>query len=805
VLDRAQGVELLGSLDGSGYRSGAALVRRADGQMVQLGPLMYALLDTVDGRRDTLELSEALRERLGRACDEEHVVRLAEKLAAQGLLAGSEHNAPPRRNPLLALRFKLLVTNPRVTRWASAPFTFLFRPGIVSMVVATFAAVLWFVLFRKGLASATAEAFDRPGLLLLVFALAVASAAFHELGHAAACRYGGATPGGMGVGIYIVWPAFYTDVTDAYRLSRRARLRVDLGGIYFNALVAVVTLGAWLLLRVDALLLLVGLQLLIMVKNLSPVIRSDGYHILADATGVPDLYAHIGPTLRGLVPWRRKHPSALTGKARVFVTIWVLVVVPVLLALMVGAVLLLPRMLTTAWDSGLRIAATMPREGTEGVAADALRLVALTLPVLGSMIVAQRLLRMATDRARAWSAGRPVRRSALVAFASLAAVGAAWAWWPSGQYEAIRPTDHATLPGLTQVITRPQHVARPRPVLTSFRLRPGPHLAIAAIPVGGATPSHPAFFLVPGKNGEPAVALVSTSSPDPATTSAPGPAATTTTTAAAATTTAAQPTPPAPQQVQAAAFPFRLPDPPRPGDSQALAVNTTDRGVTYDIAYSLVTVSGGSAVTNTNSAYAYASCKACTTVAVSFQVVLVVGQSRTIAPINIAAALNSNCPACLTTAVADQIVVTLKSKPTPELVDRIQTALQRLDAIRSLGADAAPAAIASQVDAVQQQVDDVLTSSGQLASPPPTTTAATAAATTTVPTSLSTSTTMSTTQQAVTIPSTTSSSTTTAPSATTTEPTTTAPATSTETGTTTTTPSTSSTTTAPATTTTTAG
>ena len=34
------------------------------------------------------------------------------------------------------------------------------------------------------------------------------------------------------------------------------------------------------------------------VKNLSPVIRADGYHILSDATGVPDLYAHMGPTLQ---------------------------------------------------------------------------------------------------------------------------------------------------------------------------------------------------------------------------------------------------------------------------------------------------------------------------------------------------------------------------------------------------------------------------------------------------------------------------------------------------------------------------
>src|ERR1041385_5076461 len=99
-------------------------------------------------------------------------------------------------------------------------------------------------------------------------------------------------PAGMGAGIYMVWPAFYTDVTDAYRLPRRDRLRVDFGGLYFNAVGGVATMGAWLALRAHALLLLIGLQLLLMVKQLSPVIRADGYHILADATGIPDLYSH---------------------------------------------------------------------------------------------------------------------------------------------------------------------------------------------------------------------------------------------------------------------------------------------------------------------------------------------------------------------------------------------------------------------------------------------------------------------------------------------------------------------------------
>ena len=99
ALARAEGLELLGDVSGSGYKEGAALVRRADGQMVQLGPLMYALLEEIDGERDPAALADAMSERLGRRLEAEHVAEIAEKLAEQGLLAGTEENAPPRLEP----------------------------------------------------------------------------------------------------------------------------------------------------------------------------------------------------------------------------------------------------------------------------------------------------------------------------------------------------------------------------------------------------------------------------------------------------------------------------------------------------------------------------------------------------------------------------------------------------------------------------------------------------------------------------------------------------------------------------------
>ena len=295
------------------------------------------------------------------------------------------------------------------------------------------------------------------------------------------------------------------------------------------------------------------------------------------------------------------------------------------------------------------------------------------------------------------------------------------------------------------------------------------------------------MFVIAGEDGQPAVAILSGTTPTTTpstTTDTTSPTTVTNTTTAASGTSA--PT------VQATAFAFKLPSKPGPGDSQALSVNTTNGAVKYNVAYSLVTVRDGAPVTNKNSAFAFANCSGCTTVAVSFQIVLIVGQSDRIAPINAAGALNVNCPACMTTAIADQIVVTLRSLPSQDLVQKLQDALKQLDAISTLGANGTPAAVAAVVAKVQKQIDTELADSGLLANPPPTTTAAT---TTTRTATTPTTTAASTTAPAATAPTTTSPSTTSSSTTTATRPTTTATTTTTPAATTT--AATTGTTTAP--------
>src|SRR5688500_13889291 len=356
VLSRASGVELLGEIPGSGYRRPPALARRGDGQVVTLTPLLQQVMLAVDGERTVAEVAAQVSESSGRLVQPDDVRQLVDaSLRPLGLLRRADGTEPElrRSDPLLGLSLRRTVTDPAVTRRLTAPFAVLFSPLVVVPVVLAFGVVAGWVLFSEGPAAATAQAFANPALFLAVVVITVLSAGFHEFGHAAAARYGGSTPGAMGVGFYLFWPAFYTDVTDSNRLGRAGRVRTALGGLYFNALVVLVAFALWWASGWHAVLLIVAGQVLQMVRQLAPLLRFDGYHVLADLTGVPDLYQRMGPIMTGLLPgrWRQPEATALKTWARVVVVAWVLLVVPLMAASLLLLVLALPRVLATAWQS----------------------------------------------------------------------------------------------------------------------------------------------------------------------------------------------------------------------------------------------------------------------------------------------------------------------------------------------------------------------------------------------------------------------------------------------------------------------
>lgn len=649
----AAGVELLGTSRGSGYRRPPALVRRADGQIVQVTPTAYALLELVDGRRDADALAERLSPLIGKAVDPAQVNTLLDrKLRPLGLLtatggAADDEPEPVKANPLLALRCRYVVTDAERTDRITRPFTGLFRPVVMAVIVAAFLATSGWLWFDHGLAQAARHVLYEPALLLTVFALTVLSAGFHELGHAAACRYGGATPGVMGAGLYLVFPAFYTDVSNSYRLERRDRLRVDLGGLYFNAVFAVAAFLAWRVTGWEALLVVIPLQQLQMLKQLPPFIRLDGYHILADLTGVPDLFGRVKPTLLGVLPtnWGKPENRILKPWVRVVVTVWVLAVVPVLLLTLLVMIVTFPRLVATVWDSaGLQwgdLAGRWRAGDAVRTVLGGISMVALVLPLFSVSYLITRVVRRTTRRAWQGTEGNPPLRFAAVAAAVGLLLVAAASWWPTeDRYRPISLDDRGTVAELAHAVSTRQPAASP---------------AVPAAAAGSDVAAAAGSDAVPTAVNPPLIVVEI----DPSTLTVPLP--------------------------DLPYFEFGLPEVPREDDNQALALNRTDGTVVNVGSSELVWVLDG-VVDQVNEAWALTNCRNCATQAVAFQVILVIGQADVVSPQNLAVAVNGNCASCVANAIAQQLVLTLDSVPSDDELEALAAVWERVEAtILSLG------------------------------------------------------------------------------------------------------------------------
>lgn len=447
---------MIGEYEDSGFKEPPYLVRRPDGQVVQMSKLLYSVAEAVDGQSDYDRIAERASQAVGKQLNAEQAKFLVEKkLRPLGVLANPDGSTPrlKRVDPMLALNFRAALVPESVVHSITVVFRPLFWPPVVVTVLAAVAALDAYVFFLHGIAQATRQLLYQPLLMLLVLALIILSAAFHECGHATACAYGGAKPGVLGAGIYMVWPAFYSDVTDAYRLGKGGRLRTDLGGVYFNLIFMLATAGVYFWTHYEPLLVVIGLQNFEIVHQFLPFLRLDGYYVVADLTGVPDIFGRVKPVLHSLVPGEEpeKAVTELKGWVRVAVTIWVLITVPLVLFIYAILILNAPRILATAWRSlslQLNNAGQAAGHGAWLLAVvDGLQALLLLLPVVGLVYTLFMTGRKVAVAVAEKTEGRPAMRAGAVTVASLLAVLVVWTWLPHQNppnYVPISKTERGT-------------------------------------------------------------------------------------------------------------------------------------------------------------------------------------------------------------------------------------------------------------------------------------------------------------------------------------------------------------------------
>lgn len=196
------------------------------------------------------------------------------------------------------LFFRLPLVRPdkwleRSLSWVAPFYT---RQFFVATLIALVVGVIEIARQWERFVATLVDTFSLQGAIGVGLALMVAKT-LHELGHAFTAKRMGCRVPVMGVAFLVLWPLAYTDVNDAWKLKQRQqRLAVGAAGIGVELALAAWATLAWAflpdgVLRGMAFLLATTTWVATLAVNSSPFLRFDGYFLLSDALGMPNLHS----------------------------------------------------------------------------------------------------------------------------------------------------------------------------------------------------------------------------------------------------------------------------------------------------------------------------------------------------------------------------------------------------------------------------------------------------------------------------------------------------------------------------------
>lgn len=289
----------------------------------------YAILRLADGTRTVQEIyDQCSRQFASRFISPEALVRFLAEAKRRRLVIGtgidqsatapanSNRSDPPamhrpRWQCLLAVRF------PGIQPDRCLDF---FYPAIRWLFSATAMAVYWLLVITAAaiavvnwaeIGNSIAAAFASRGLHTLIQLVVVISLVkiIHELAHAATCKAFGANCRELGVMLLLGVPCLYCDVSDAWLIPQRfKRVLVSAAGMIAELGIAALATLLWMgtgdvAMREWCLVVMVVCSVSTVIVNGNPLMRYDGYFILSDLVGIPNLAATASASFRRLGRW----------------------------------------------------------------------------------------------------------------------------------------------------------------------------------------------------------------------------------------------------------------------------------------------------------------------------------------------------------------------------------------------------------------------------------------------------------------------------------------------------------------------
>lgn len=288
------------------------LQNHSTGKFHRFTPVANLIIGLMDGKRTVQEIWDLGCVRLGDdAPSQDEVIKLLSDLHKADVL---QSDAPPdihelhqRRKQHNRARWKQYIGNPLSLRFPLLdPDKFLNRiMPLFAPLFGWFGAALWlgtvgWAMFLIGMhwTELSGDVVDRmftvENLLLLWFVFPLIKL-LHEFGHALAAKAGGGEVHEMGLMLLVLMPVPYVDASSATAFrDKRSRVLVGAAGMLVEIFIAALAVFAWVHLEPGTeraiaydVILVAGVSTLLF--NANPLLRYDGYYILADYLEIPNL------------------------------------------------------------------------------------------------------------------------------------------------------------------------------------------------------------------------------------------------------------------------------------------------------------------------------------------------------------------------------------------------------------------------------------------------------------------------------------------------------------------------------------
>jgi putative peptide zinc metalloprotease protein len=207
-------------------------------------------------------------------------------------------------------------------RWVFTTWFLLLSVGV--MLAAVLLVATHFEAFREKLPSYH-EFFSFKQVVYLWAALGIVKV-IHEFGHGLSCKAFGGEVHEMGALFLVFSPCLYCNVSDAWTLpSKWKRIIISAAGIYVELIIAAIATFVWWntpshpFINNLSLSLMVVCSVSTVVFNANPLMRYDGYYVLADWLEIPNLRDRSNRFLQRIV---MEHCLGIEVQPEQYMALW---------------------------------------------------------------------------------------------------------------------------------------------------------------------------------------------------------------------------------------------------------------------------------------------------------------------------------------------------------------------------------------------------------------------------------------------------------------------------------------------------